>query len=412
MPELDAWLFGRRAGVLSQVEGRLSFTYDPHWVAEGGPPLSQVLPVRADSYGHEEARSFFANLLPEGELRREVARRHGISARNDFALLGALGGDTAGAISLLEPGTEPDTGSERVRWLNGLALERTLEELPRRPLMTDPGGEVRLSLAGAQDKLPVVVQDGRIGLPLGTTPSTHIIKAPIRHYDDTVANEAYCLALARSLGLPAVSAEAHEAAGHPFLLVERYDRTAGPDGIQRLHQEDFCQALGIPPDLKYQSEGGPGLGDCFALVRSAVRPAAPVVLNLVDAVTFNFIAGNHDAHGKNFSLLYLPGGETRLAPLYDLVSTVVYKGLTRKMAMHIGGEYRPRYVRNRHILRFAEEAGLGAAAVRRRMLRLARTALDLARETRNELGAGAPPVVDRIVGVVEDRVAALERELI
>jgi serine/threonine-protein kinase HipA len=408
---LDVWLYGRPAGRLEQIDGRMRFVYRADYVAAGGAPLSCSLPV--DGREHDrEAETFFANLLPEGEVRTLVARRLGVSAGNDFGLLHAIGGDCAGAVTLLPVGDDAppvsDPGGD-VRWLDEHALAAALDELPRRPLLADPDEGIRLSLAGAQDKLPVVVRDGRIGIPLGRTPSTHIVKTPIARFDDTVANEAFCLDLARSLGLTAASAETREADGREFLLVERYDRRqAGDARVERIHQEDFCQALAVPPQLKYQSEGGPGLADCFGLLDDSSTERGLDRVALVDAVTLNFLLGNHDAHGKNFSLL-LAESSVRLAPLYDLVSTAVYPGLDRKMAMSIGGEYRPGYVRRRHVERLAEQTRLGAAAVRRRMLRLAERARGEASESVDRIGAR--PVLDRVLETIDQRARWLASEL-
>lgn len=356
---------------------------------------------------------FFSNLLPEGEVRQQIARRLGVSVGNDFGLLTAIGGDCAGAVSLLEPGTDPtEQVPEEVHWMTERQLAEAVARLPDRPLFLDPDGGIRLSLAGAQHKLPVIVRDGRVGIPMGRTPSTHILKAPIGRLEDTVLNEAFCLDLARDLGLDAAKAEILDADSQRVLVVERYDRTHDGGEVHRVHQEDFCQALGVAPERKYQGEGGPGFADSFGLLRSVAATPARDVLALADAATQNFLTGNHDAHGKNFSLLYAPEG-TRLAPLYDLVSTVVYPGLSRKMAMKLGGEYRPPYVRRRHIDRFADGAGLGPAAVRRRMVRLARAAPDVASDVlhRYREDGRAKPILERVVDTIDQRATHLEREL-
>ena len=214
----------------------------------------------------------------------------------------------------------------------------------------DEDGEFRLSLAGAQDKLPVVVgDDGRIGLTTGQVPSTHILKTPIARLDGTVANEALCPAIGRALGIATVTATPRRAGDRAFLLVERYDRHIVDGAVHRLHQEDFCQALGIPAERKYQAQGGPSLADAFALVRRATAVPAREVLALLDQLALSLLVGNHDAHGKNYSLLYLPGAAGAvLAPAYDVLSTFASHrshNLARKQAMSVGGEYRPEYLR-------------------------------------------------------------------
>jgi serine/threonine-protein kinase HipA len=186
--ELEAWLYGRRAGRLEHLSGQLSFTYDATWLESGMAPISQSLPPRAEPYAGEPVHNFFSNLLPEGEVRRHVARRFGISVGNDFGLLEAIGGDCAGAISLMPPG-EPPPGNQShdVRWFTEAELAEVVADLPIRPLFADPEERIRLSLAGAQDKLPVVVREARVGVPLAGAPSTHILKAPIARLDDTVS---------------------------------------------------------------------------------------------------------------------------------------------------------------------------------------------------------------------------------
>lgn len=410
---LDVWCFDEHAGVLTDGADGLEFAYSDIWRADGRPPLSQSLPLDG-SYTRVATAAFFGGLLPEGAPREQLARNLGVSAGNDFGLLRALGGDTAGAISLLAPGVAPRPTGEDVEWLEDRDLGELLEELPTRPMHADQDGEYRLSLAGAQDKLPVVVgADGRIGLTKGRTPSTHILKTPIAHLEGTVANEALCPAIGRLLGVDTVIATPHRVAEHEFLLVERYDRRLTETGVRRLHQEDFCQALGVPAWRKYQSEGGPGLSDCFSLLRRAVAVPARDAIRLLDAVMLSFLIGNNDAHGKNYSLLYLPdSSRADLSPTYDVLSTIAYeqtRRMSRKMAMSIGGEYRPDYVRSRHLDRLVESAGLGASAVRRRLRQFAAQAPVAAHQARSELAAAGweAPVLLRIVEIVEQRAAWL-----
>lgn len=410
---LDVLCFGERAGVLADELGGLRFAYDPAWIAAGRPPLSQSLPLD-DEPAPGVVHAYFGGLLPEGEPRRLLARRLGVSERNDFALLAAIGGDCAGAITLAPPGAlAHDEREDDVTWLDDAHLAELIATLPDRPMLADEDGEVRLSLAGAQDKLPVVRDaSGRIGITSGRTPSTHILKMPIARFPGTVVNEAFCLAFGYHLGVLTVEAWPQRAGDVPYLLVQRYDRRGAYDGlgprIVRLHQEDFCQALGIPSERKYEVEGGPSLADCFSLVRRATTVPAAHTLVLLDAVGLNFLVGNHDAHGKNFSLLRSPE-RTELAPFYDVLSTVAYPGLARKAAMAIGGERRPDYVRRRHLDRLCEAAGLGGATVRRRLLAMAREAPEAARLARAGLSEDGwdHPVLDAVLAIIDRRAAQL-----
>ena len=196
----------------------------PPGCTDGMPPLSQSLPL-SGAFAAGGRGAFFGGLLPEGAPRSCSARRLGVSASNDFGLLAALGGDTAGAISLHRRRRAARAAADDVEWLDDDALVPLIDELPTRPMHADEDGEYRLSLAGVQDKLPVVVgADGRIGLTKGRTPSTHILKTPIARLEHTVVNEAFCLAIGRALGVDAVTATPRRVGDREFLLVERYDR--------------------------------------------------------------------------------------------------------------------------------------------------------------------------------------------
>lgn len=406
--ELVVWCFGRRAGVLRDERPGPRFGYDARWLADGMPALSYALPVNG-THDPSAAGAYFGGLLPEGVPREQLARRLGVSADNDFSLLAAVGGDTAGALSLLPPGDAPPSASDDdVRWLSDVELIDLIDNLPSRPMHADDDGQYRLSLAGAQDKIPVVYDGTRVGLTNGRTPSTHILKTPIERLTATVANEAFCLQLGRAIGLDTVDAAPKRVEDREFLLVRRYDR-AGEAPTTRLHQEDFCQALGIPTTQKYQAEGGPSLAQCFALVRNATDVPALEIRKLLDAVALSFIVGNHDAHGKNFSLLYLPEHpKPALAPLYDIVSTFAYHrshDLSRKMAMNIGREYRPDHLRQRHLDRLLEEARLGAAPSRRRLRALAERAPRAADDLRRQFidDGWDSPTIELIVEIVRRR---------
>jgi serine/threonine-protein kinase HipA len=367
---LHVWWDGRRVGELTRSEhGELGFAYAAEWLEDGTmQPLSASLPKQSEPFNRRECRPFFAGLLPEETQRDAAARALGVSRGNDFALLERLGGDVAGALQLLPPGETPapPAPDRRPTLLDEAGLIRLLDSLPTRPLLAGEAG-LRLSLAGAQSKTPVVVLDGAVALPLPGQPTTHILKPPIPRFSATTENEAFAMRLAAAIGLDVAPVEARVVRERPFLLVGRYDRTSATDGVvRRIHQEDFCQALGVPSETKYASEGGPTLKDGFGLLRRiAARPAVEV-LKLLDAVIFNAVIGNADAHGKNFSILYADGG-ARLAPLYDLLSTVAYPELSPKFAMKIGKRATLAELDPRGWEKFAADAGLGLPLVRLRI---------------------------------------------
>ncbi len=316
MRRLRVWWDGRPVGELTQDDGgELGFTYLPEWVADPqAPAVSASLPKRPEPFTRRECRPFFGGLLPEEGQRRAAAQALGISAANDFAMLDRLGGEVAGALQFLHSEDVPleAAGPWAPEPLDDRRLRAVLDALPQRPLLAGEG-ELRLSLAGAQAKVPVVVKDGAVALPAANQPTTHILKPAIPRFEATTENETFIMRLAAAIGLEVAAVEARSLPSpdgpRTFLLVQRYDRAwTSQGGIRRLHQEDLCQALGIPVERKYQSEGGPSLDQCFALVRRVVTRPAVDALKLLDAVIFNAIAGNADAHGKNFSILYGEGG--------------------------------------------------------------------------------------------------------
>ena len=414
--DIGVWLFDQPVGTLSLVGGRLSFQYRHDWLAQlDAVALSQSLPMRPEPFDDPQCRAFFAGLLPEGHLRRLIAQQCQVSSRNDFALLKAIGGECAAAITFVPQG-QPVAFPEQagIEWLDEPQLMALLDELPRRPMLAGRHG-VRLSLAGAQDKLPVIFDGQRVGLPKGGQPSTHILKPAIASVDDSVLNEGFCLALAQAMGMPAAQAQIVDVHGHQVLLVARYDRRVGVDGQPvRIHQEDFCQALGVVPEMKYQNEGGPDLKACFDLLRKATRPSAPQVLRLLDAVVFNALIGNHDAHAKNFSLLY--GGERKsaaptLAPLYDLLCTAVYDHLTPKMAMKLGGKYKFTEVQPRHWEQFAQAAELSKAQTRKRVLHIAQQLPTVARQLQTSQPFVGQQIIAKMIELMDQRAALTMRRL-
>jgi serine/threonine-protein kinase HipA len=354
---LDVYFRETKAGILSQDEdGALRYAYDADYLSGQQPrAISFSMPLREEPYADRVARPFFSGLLPDEGARQRLAGALGLSAGNAFGLLEVIGGECAGALSLYPAGEAPTpSNDEGVEALTAERLKEILGKLRERPLL---GGEegVRLSLAGAQDKLAVIVDDETIGLAKGGRPTTHILKPVIQALEGTVQNELFCLRLADRLQLPAPQVEMRHAGDAAFLLIQRYDRTRNDDGhIERLHQEDFCQAMSVPPELKYEDEGGPGSERCIDLIdRACARPAADR-LRFIRMLIFHYLVGNADAHGKNCALLY-HGDTPDLAPLYDVVCTAAYPRMAKKLAMAIGRRSLPDTIQLKHWLTLVPE---------------------------------------------------------
>ncbi len=361
--KLDVYLNQMLTGQLSiDADGDMVFIYTHKYLEDKkNQPLSQSLPFQKQPYNAKQCRPFFSGILPEAHLRASIARHLGISEKNDFALLSAIGGECAGAVSLLPTSSAQTDLKPDYRIIDDNTVSNLLKTMIQKPMFAGEDG-VRLSLAGAQDKLAVAIIDGHIAIPMSGAPSTHILKPVNRDFPDLIKNEFFCLNLARKIGLNAVDASMHETDGTPYLLVKRYDRIETKNGTQRLHQEDFCQAMGIIPEMKYQREGGPAISDCFQLTRQVSSIPVIDIKLLLQGILFNLIIGNNDAHGKNFSFLYQKQ-QSRLAPFYDMISTVYYPNLATKMAMKIGSKYDFDSLFPRHIGQMAEEAKLSKTLV-------------------------------------------------
>jgi len=339
MKNLEVYLNDRHIGVLHLQSGvEMRFAYDKSYLESPDSfPLSRSLPLKSVMFSHRKTRSFFSGVLPEGEIRNIIAGQLGISSDNDFILLEKIGGECAGALSLFPEEKFPAEPSSRpMHPLTDDELVEVINEMRIRPLMAGRKN-LRLSLAGAQNKLPVIFDGEAIFLPLDNTPSTHILKPESERFPDIAINEIFCMKLAESAGINVPETRYLEIGGKSVVLVKRYDRVTSSDATTlRIHQEDFCQALGYPPEVKYQQEGGPTVAESLTLLKS--WSSAPVldIPRFLDVLLFNVIIGNADAHGKNFSFLYHKNIR-RLAPFYDLVSTVYWEELSKTAAMKIGG---------------------------------------------------------------------------
>lgn len=405
--------------------GRLSLRYVKSWLDNPAAyALSLRLPLKASAYDDDYAAPFIAGLLPDSKLhRRLIGEALGIGDTSEFRLLEAIGRECAGAVSVV-PEDEPDAPELSIVPHFDLLDERQLAELirnlPRRPLMIDQEDDVRLSLAGVNDKAAVVRSGGRIGLPKGNTPSTHILKTDIPRLPDSVRTENFCLKLAREVGIRTPRSTIETAEDQVYMLVSRYDRKliASKDGprLQRLHQEDLCQALGYSPDFKYERDGGPNWKLCFELLDASARreytthramPRATRALDrpdLLNLAMFQWVVGNPDAHAKNYSLILTPD-RASLAPAYDLNNAAafrdMYKSVRPRMAMSIGGVFHPDELSGENWDQFARETGFSPSVVRQALSDMASRVPDLASTLASSM-RGTPAWSDRIVDVVDD----------
>jgi serine/threonine-protein kinase HipA len=393
--------------------------YYPEWLeGDASFPISLSMPLGNGPFvGGAVTIPWLSNLLPEGDPLRALSDMTGIASEDVMGLLNAAGGDVAGALRIGEH--EQRGAPDYHRIPDNAAVEKIITELPARPFLADEDG-VSMSLAGAQNKLPVFADDNSIAIPVNGAPSTHILKPDNPRLLGSVQNEALCMVLARRIGLPVAPVTTGTAGSRSYLLVTRYDRETESNGtaIRRIHQEDFCQALGRFPGAKYEFNGtgrrGPSLADLFGVVRDHMT--ARDINRLLDAVIFNVATGNVDAHAKNYSIL-LRSGSAELAPLYDLMSGLAWDGITSNNAQEIGGQRRSRYIYGRHWGRMAEAANLSGRGTVRRVERLVTNLLaklDPAAEEIAAMPAGPGPMlgsfVDAIRGLATEVLAHAREE--
>ena len=404
--ELDVWLRGRRVAFVSRHRDRLDLTYTEAALAEyplGTPLLSLSLPLVPERYNKGRVRPFLDGLLPEGAPRRVAAEDFDLLASDTFGLLCALGRECAGAIVVQPAGDDPppEPSTLAAEPLDEDELEALVANLRNAPLGTSE--RVRVSLAGVQEKLVLTrMPDGRWGSPVDGAPSTHILKPELAEYPATVANEAFCMRIARHLGLPAAHIETTSVGGRPLLIVERFDREVAADGaVVRLHQEDLAQATGIPPEKKYQTDGGPSLARIADVLQSVARAGARE--RLLRMVTLNVVVGNGDAHAKNFSLLHQPSGSVDLAPAYDVLSTLQYSD--DRLAMYVDDVRRTDRVTGGRLVNEAAGWGLG----RGRATQVVTEILDGLPEAMARAREETDDVPDDLVRLVEEQAERLRR---
>lgn len=423
--------------------GELRFAYDDAWRRmPGALPLSLSMPVARAEHGHDVTDAFLRGLLPDNvQILEAWSRRFGVSARNAFALLAHVGEDCAGAVQFVDDarlGAVLADDAWEVEWLDERGVEQRLDALEADRsawrMARDTG---QFSLAGSQPKTALLLQDGRWGVPAGRAPTTHILKPPIPGYDGHVENEHLCLGIARELGLPVARSEVRRFGARVAIVIERFDRAsaaalattarmraaadalagiARSQPILRLHQEDACQALGLPPTAKYQSDGGPAPADIVALLRSHSSRPVEDTWTFVTALALNWLVAGTDAHAKNYALLHGGHGQVRLAPLYDLASALPYDDIDPRratLAMKIGGKYRVRDIAKHQWEKLAAELQLDSREVIERIADLAqRLPAAAAAVTGRALSEGLThPLVKRLTERVTARAAECARAL-
>jgi serine/threonine-protein kinase HipA len=327
---------------------RLTLVYDAAWRRTANAyPLSLSMPLVVDEHGHDAVTPWLWGLLPDNEIILDGwGRRFQVSPRNPFALLAHVGEDCAGAIQLVEAARVEALLTRSVgdvEWLDDKGVADRLRRLREdHAAWRIPGDAGQFSLAGAQPKTALLLSGDRWGVPSGSLPTTHILKPPTEGLDGHAENEHVCLALARALGLPAATSQVRRFNGETAIVVERYDRARSGNTIHRLHQEDMCQALGLPPTRKYENQRGPGAQPIVELLRTHSGRPLDDIRTFLQALAFNWLIAGTDAHAKNYSVLIGGGGRARLAPLYDLGSALAHEGLDPrklKLAMRIADRY-------------------------------------------------------------------------
>lgn len=406
---LDVYLYGEHVGRLGTDErGLLAFHYTGRALAEPNRfALSVRLPVRQEPYGHQEAMAFFDNLLPESDARDLIAQARHYDPSDVAGLLGAIGGECAGAVALWPEGTPPPS-EPRYRPLNTEEIGAMYDH-QYGAWAADTQVSERLSMSGAQQKMVFLRRDDDLYLPLAGSPSNVLVKRPKPIYEGLALNELACMRIMAAAGLPAAQSSVYDFGGGPVFESHRYDRVETDDGsLVRLHQEDLCQATGRRPAQKYQSRGGPPYGEIAQVLRRHSADPLEDIATLARWAFLNILLGNNDGHAKNLSLLYTDRG-IRLAPIYDVLSTHVYPHIDRHFALDLGGQQTVEGLSAYSLGKFVRSLGMKPRVLTRLVapsVELASThAPDVLHAVTTDFGHA--PVLDAIAELIADRKALL-----
>lgn len=358
---LHVLIDAQHAGVLERAAGSLRLVYDDDYRrSPNATPLSCSLPLAVQVHSGRTVRAFTDGLLPDSESVRTRWAREFQTRNQSFDLLHHVGEDCAGAVQFVREERLARLDPGAVEWLDDAQIGAWMDLL-----RVDPTGWLQdhehgnFSLAGAQAKCALLFRDGKWGRPSGALATTHILKPASPFLPDHELNEHLSLALARAVGLASARSEVREFDGRRVVVIERYDRYPSTNGTRRVHQEDLCQAMGRPPSDKYQASGGPSASDIAHAIRTHSSDPAVDVERFLETLLFHWVIANTDAHAKNYSLL-LSGAQVRLAPLYDVASTLPYADTTPtprslgalrsdrlNLAMSVAGTYRISEIRRR-----------------------------------------------------------------
>ncbi len=371
---LDVYVGSTRVGQYARaVSGSTSFRYAPEWVNNNRAfPVSISMPLSDRLWSGREVNCFFDGLLPdEPVVRNKIASRESAESGSTFDLLSVIGRDCVGALRFIPEGGDPGNPTEmNYQAISDDEIVRRIATLDTTPLGVNSENDFRISIAGVQEKTAFLKVNGQWQLPMGATPTSHIfkpaMKSSVADFTDAPWNEWFCLNLCRELGLNTTHADVLLLDNKPVLVVERFDRIWKNGIIYRLPQEDMCQALGVSPTGKYQSDGGPGVADIMALLNGSISPQEDKI-RFFNALVGFWLMAAIDGHGKNFSIFLTPGGY-KLTPLYDVMSVAPYPSLSlhkAKLAMSFGdkGYYRLKQVQPRHLYQTAKNSGLHKSLV-------------------------------------------------
>ena len=396
-------------------KGRVRFEYAESWLDEVACPVSLSLPCSEMKFNAEVSTDYFENFLPEGDVYRRLCVGSNIIEGDIYSFLSVFGRECAGALSIFDPDLSGAQFSQSYKDITE-NLEEMLDEAGKRGGGIILDADTRLSIAGAQDKLPVHLEKGRYLVPdmesNSFAPTSAILKPPSNLYPDVHFNEAFCMALAGKMGLPVPETRIVSFGTKQALLVNRYDREVTEIGIRRLHQEDFCQALGVSSRRKYESDSGPGFEDCSTLLMNPVVASVASDRNkFVICAVFNYIIGNCDAHAKNFSLLYSSDRRAGLAPFYDLLSTRVYPKLKANYAMAIGKTFRFDRINEHSWIQFAKSFSLRLEGLYSLMIKTAeqiRKCTELV-TVEQEAAYGPAPVYKTLLSIIKEGLDRVEK---